>query len=99
MAHTYLHKTTRGKVVMVTIPENENVEHEPTMASVLKDNLSPEAVALLAVYTQRGLRNRVGEPNEVRQIEWFMGELVKALGGSTAFGNLLDEMNISELHR
>lgn len=75
------------------------VEHRLTYAGtapevlrdVLKDNLSPEAVAAVVSYLQP-VSTRSSAVN--KEIEWFSGQLVELLGGHQQQTRLANELGL-----
>jgi len=66
-------------------------EAKEVLLDVLKDNLSPEAVAVIAAYLQPA---RCGDEQVDRQVQWFAEQLVEALGGDDAFSRVCDELGL-----
>jgi hypothetical protein len=77
------------KKVRVTVPENPDPAE--VMVDAIKDNLSPQAVATIIAYLQPA---RVKDAKVQREVEWFGEELVKAVGGSAALNQLMDEVGL-----
>ena len=79
-------------------------EAKEVLLDVLKDNLSPEAVAVIAAYlgvpaaVYRGgvplQPARCGDERVDRQVQWFAEQLVEALGGDDAFNRVCDELGL-----
>ncbi len=86
-------KTYKAKVgdkdVQVTVPENPDPTE--TMIEAIKDCLSPEAVTAIIAYLQPV---QVKDKTIQHQVEWFSETLVKALGGHSAFNQLIDEIGL-----
>ena len=66
-------------------------EAKDVLHDVLKDNLSPEAVAVIAAYLQPA---RCGDEQVDRQVRWFAEQLVEALGGDDAFNRVCEELGL-----
>ena len=66
-------------------------EAKEVLLDVLKDNLSPEAVAVIAACLQPA---RCGDEQVDRQVRWFAEQLVEALGGDDAFNRACDELGL-----
>ena len=64
---------------------------EAILRDVLKDNLSPEAVAVIAAWLQPA---HCGAEQVDRQVRWFAEQLVEALGGDDAFNRVCDELGL-----
>ena len=83
--------TLNGKKTRVTVPENQR--DEDTLSEMLKDNLSPEAVAAIAA-------DVVARPTEApnasvnRELNWFTDCLVNLVGGDEAFNRLCEELGL-----
>ena len=78
-----------GKKARVTIPENPDPAE--VLVDAIKDNLSPAAVATIIAYLQP---TRVKDAKVQREVEWFSGKLVEAIGGDAAFSQLCDEVGL-----
>jgi len=78
-----------GRKVRRTVPP------DPAPAEILidaiKDNISPEAVAVIAAYLQPV---HCGDERVDRQVQWFAEQLVEALGGDDAFNRMCDELGL-----
>ena len=78
---------------------HEPVEHRLTytgtaaevVQNVLKDNLSPEAVAAMVSYLQP-VSTRSSAVN--KEIEWFSGQLLELLGGHEQQTRLAEELGL-----
>ena len=78
---------------------HEPVQHRLTytgaagevMRDVLKDNLSPEAVAAIVSYLQP-VSTKSGTVN--KEIEWLSGQLVELLGGYDQQARLAEELGL-----
>jgi len=66
-------------------------ETKDVLRDVLKDNLSPEAVAVIAAYLQPA---RCGQEQVDRQVRWFAEQLIELLGGDDAFNRVCDELGL-----
>ena len=66
-------------------------EAKEVLLDVLKDNLSPEAVAVIATWLQPA---HCGDEQVDRQVRWFAEQLVEALGGDDAFNRVCDELGL-----
>jgi len=66
-------------------------EAKDVLHDVLKDNLSPEAVAVIAAYLQPA---HCGDERVDRQVQWFAEQLVELLGGDDAFNRVCDELKL-----
>ena len=66
-------------------------EVKDVLHDVLKDNLSPEAVAVIAAYLQPA---HCGQEQVDRQVQWFVEQLVEALGGDDAFNRVCEELEL-----
>ena len=64
---------------------------DEVVRDVLKDNLSPEAVAAIAAFLDAATTKN-DEVN--RQIAWFVGQLIKMVGGDAAMNRLCDEVGL-----
>jgi len=78
-----------GKKVRVTIPPDPAPAE--LLVDAIKDNLSPEAVAVIAAYLQPA---HCGDERIDRQVQWFVEQLVKLLGGDDAFNRVCDELKL-----
>ena len=81
--------TMDGKKVRVTIPDNPR--DEDVLFEAMKDNLSPEAVAVIIAYLQP-VKTKNG--NVDRQVAWFRDRLVELVGGDKAFNQLCEELGL-----
>ena len=93
--------TYHGKKVRVTVPErHESVAYSGDAAEalrdVLRDNLSPHAVAAIAAFLQpaRPSAGRTGNTSVDRELRWFADQLVELLGGADAFNLLCNEVGL-----
>ena len=66
-------------------------EAKDVLHDVLKDSLSPEAVAVIAAYLQPAY---CGQEQVDRQVRWFAEQLVELLGGDDAFNRVCDELGL-----
>jgi len=66
-------------------------ETKDVLRDVLKDNLSPEAVAVVAAWLQPA---RCCDEQVDRQVRWFAQELVELLGGDDAFNRVCEELGL-----
>ena len=66
-------------------------EAKDVLHDVLKDNLSPEAVAIIAAYLQPA---HCGQEQVDRQVRWFAEQLIELLGGDEAFNRVCDELGL-----
>jgi len=66
-------------------------EAKDVLRDVLKDNLSPEAVAVIAAYLQPA---HCGDERVDRQVQWFAERLAEALGGGDAFNRVCEELGL-----
>ncbi len=71
----------------VTIPENDESE----LFAAVREQLSPEAVAIIITYLQPARSNN---PEANRQVRWFMDELTNLLGGVKRHAELMDELGL-----
>lgn len=83
---TFSAKNRDGRTV--TIPENPKPEN--LLDDALRENLSPEAIAVIAGYLQPA---RSKSPEADKQVFWFYERLV-ALLGADQFRRLQDELGI-----
>ena len=81
--------TMDGRKVAVTVPENPDPVQ--VMVDAIKDNVSPQAVATIIAYLQPV---KVKDKTVQREIEWFSGKLVEAVGGNAALNQLMDEVGL-----
>jgi len=77
-----------GKKVQVTVPESASVE---SLIDMVKEHLSPQAVATIIAYLQPA---RVKDKAVQREVEWFSEKLVEAVGGNAALNQLMDEVGL-----
>jgi len=84
---TYL-ADINGRKVRVTIPEGID---EGDICAALKDNLSPQAVATIAVCLQPAKTNN---PAVDREVRWFADQLVVLVGGPEAQNRLAEEVGL-----
>lgn len=84
---TYPHKTTDGKTLRVTVPEND----DGGLFDAIREQLSPEAVASIASYLQCA---RTNNQDVDRQVRWFADELCKLLGGYEQQARLAEELGL-----
>lgn len=64
---------------------------EKNLFEALRENLSPQAVALIAAHLQ-GARCDEGKVNG--EVRWFEFQLIEALGGYEAQDALIDELGL-----
>jgi len=93
-----------GRKVRVTVPErHDHVAYEGDAAEVLrdvlKDNLSPQAVAALANAIRVQLNSRAGLASGDwrvwrQQLRWLSDLLVEMLGGEEAYRQACDEAGL-----
>ncbi|KPJ77413.1 MAG: hypothetical protein AMK72_01050 [Planctomycetes bacterium SM23_25] len=88
--------TVGGRKVCVTVPErHDHVAYEGAAAEVLKDllrdNLSPQAVAAIAAFLQPA-RTKDNAVN--RQLRWFAEALTELVGGPEMQGRLAEEVGL-----
>jgi predicted metal-dependent hydrolase len=78
-----------GKKVRVTVPESASVE---SMEDMLKENLSPHAVAAIAAY----LRAAIGtnDPDVDKEVNWFQQKLEGLLANEQEFNALCKELGL-----
>ena len=68
-------------------------EHD-TMIDAIADQISPEAVALIATRANRSRQSRICRDPEVeRQVQWFAECLIERLGGKQMCARLLRELD------
>ena len=79
----------KGRKVRVTVPPN--TEAEDALADAMKDNLSPEAVAAIAAFLDAATTKN---DKVNRQMEWFVEQLIKMVGGDAAMNRLCDEVGL-----
>ena len=77
-----------GRKVRVTVPESASVE---SLIDMVKEHLSPQAVAAIIAYLQPA---RVKDKGVQREVEWFSEKLVEAVGGNAALNQLMDEVGL-----
>ena len=85
-----------GKKVRVTIPERHDTvaysgDAAEVLRDVLKDNLSPLAVAAIASCLQT---NRTNDQDVDRQVAWFAEQLRQLLGGDEQQSRLAEELGL-----
>jgi hypothetical protein len=85
---TYPAKTRDGSTVRVTIPEDPKPEE--LLDDALRENLSPEAIAVIVAYLQPA---RSKDATADQQVRWFSDRLV-ALLGADQFRRLQDELGV-----
>ena len=95
MAKTY-EVDHRGRKVRVTVPErHESVAYsgdvEEVLRDVLRDSLSPHAVAAIAAYLQPV---RTMDQEVVRQVRWFAELLTEVVGGEDQLNRLCEEVGL-----
>jgi hypothetical protein len=61
------------------------------LIDMVKEHLSPAAVAAIIAYLQPA---RVKDKAVQREVEWFSEKLVEAVGGNAAFSQLCDEVGL-----
>jgi len=86
----------RGRKVRVTVPgRHESVAYSGDVAEVLRDvlrdSLSPHAVAAIAAYLQPV---RTMDTEVVRQVTWFAELLTEVVGGDEAMNRLCEEVGL-----
>ena len=64
---------------------------ENILIDTLKDNLSPEAIAVIAAYLQPA---RCDDEQVDRQVRWFVAQLVEALGKDDAFNRICEKLGL-----
>jgi len=70
-------------------------DQEDVLADVLKDNLSPHAVAAIAAYLQAAIGTN--NPDVDKEVNWFREKLVDILCGrkdEQAFNRLCEELGL-----
>jgi hypothetical protein len=85
---TYSANTSDGRTVKVTVPEDPKPEE--LLDDALRDNLSPEAIAVIVAYLQPA---RSKDAAADRQVRWFSDRLV-ALLGADQFRRMQDELGL-----
>ncbi|HUX01382.1 MAG TPA: hypothetical protein VMY35_10435 [Phycisphaerae bacterium] len=84
-----------GRSVQVTVPPREAVAYSGDLTEVLRDvirdNLSPHAVAAVVSCLRI---NRTNNPQVDGQVHWFAEELVKMLGGPEEQVRLGEELGL-----
>jgi len=82
----------RGKKVRVTVPgRHQTVAYSDEAWQVLRDNLSPQAVAAVVSC----LRTNATNNSDVdRQVHWFAEELTKLVGGHEGHARLMKELGL-----
>jgi len=88
--------TYRGKKVRVTIPKRRDSvaysgDAADVLRDVLKDSLSPLAVAAIASCLQTSHTN---DPETNRQVSWFAEQLRNLLGGDEQQSRLAEELGL-----
>jgi len=78
--------TMDGKKVRVTVPESASVE---SLIDMVKEHLSPQAVAAIIAYLQPA---RVKDKAVQREVDWFREELENMVGKGLA--QLMDEVGL-----
>lgn len=76
-----------GRKVRMTVPPN--AEAADALADAMKDNLGPETVAAIAAFLDAAT-TKSDKVN--RQMEWFVAQLIKMVGGDAAMNRLCDEV-------
>jgi len=66
-------------------------EPKEVVRDVLKDNLSPEALAVIAAYLQPARCEREQVDSQVR---WFADQVVEGLGGDDALDRLCEGLGL-----
>ena len=66
-------------------------EAKDILQDVLRDNLSPQAVAAIVAYLQPA---RTNNPNVDREVQWFAQQLRELLGGSEHQARLAEELGL-----
>ena len=64
---------------------------ENTLIDALRENLSPHAVAVIASYLQATSTNN---PQVDREVQWFVEQLVRAVGGWDRQNSLAEEVGL-----
>ena len=85
-----------GRKVRVTVPErHDHAAYEGDAADVLKDvlrdTLSPQAVAAIVAYLQPA---KTKDKAVNRQLRWFADRLTELVGGAEQLGRLTDELGL-----
>lgn len=83
---TYPITRSDGKVVRVTVPENDEGE----LFDAIREQLSPHAVAAIVAYLQPA---RTNNPEVDRQVAWFAEQLMQMLGVEQ-FNKLIEELGL-----
>ena len=88
--------TLGGRKVRVTVPErHDHVAYEGDAAEVLKDvlrdNLSPQAVAAIVAYLQPARTKNKAVNHE---LQWFAERLTELVGGPEQQGRLAEEVGL-----
>ena len=78
-----------GKKVRVTVPESASVE---SMEDMLKENLSPHAVAAIAAYLQAAVGTN--DPDVDKEVNWFREKLEGLLANEQEFNALCKELGL-----
>ncbi|HUU84682.1 MAG TPA: hypothetical protein VM243_14375 [Phycisphaerae bacterium] len=87
---------SRGKRVRVTVPQrHETVTYggdaKDVLRDVLRDNLSPQAVAVIVAHIESIRTNNHAVSVQVR---WFADTLIELVGGPDQLNRLYDELGI-----
>jgi hypothetical protein len=81
-------KPRLARIAVETVPESASVE---SLIDMVKEHLSPQAVATIIAYLQPA---RVKDKAVQREVEWFSEKLVEAVGGNAALNQLMDEVGL-----
>ncbi len=68
------------------------MDNEEKFIATLKDNLSPQAMAVMSAHLQ-SVSDKY-EPNAVKEVFWFSRMLDTAVGGVPAMNGLYDEVGV-----
>jgi uncharacterized protein with von Willebrand factor type A (vWA) domain len=60
------------------------------LAAVIRDNMSPQAVALIAAH----LQTINGDSDAACEARWFSDQLIAIVGGPDALNNLFEEVGV-----
>ena len=85
---TYKHTRPDGKTVRVTVPDATD---EDILFDAIRDNFSPQAMAVLAAYLDAVATNNA---DVNRQVNWFADRLIERVGGRAAYNRLCDEVGL-----
>lgn len=86
-----------GRKVRVTVPERHDAvaysgDAAEVLRDVLRDNLSPEAVAATANAVRVQVNRGIKDKSVQRQLKWFADRLVAIVGGEEQYHRLCDEL-------